>query len=119
MADFIAQYGVLIASLLAAGVAAGIAAGLFGIGGGAVIVPVLYFLLTALGYESTAMHVAVATSLATIILTSIRSVMAHNRRGAVSLPMSFRRGCRALASGGCSGRYRRSWGLAVARSGSA
>ncbi|WP_370233806.1 MULTISPECIES: sulfite exporter TauE/SafE family protein [Henriciella] len=83
MADFIAQYGVLIASLLAAGVAAGIAAGLFGIGGGAVIVPVLYFLLTALGYESTAMHVAVATSLATIILTSIRSVMAHNRRGAV------------------------------------
>ncbi len=83
MADFLAQYGVLIASLLGAGVAAGLAAGLFGIGGGAVIVPVLYFLLTALGYEDTAMHVAVATSLATIILTSIRSVMAHNKRGAV------------------------------------
>ncbi|MEM5518245.1 sulfite exporter TauE/SafE family protein [Henriciella sp. AS95] len=83
MSDFFAQYGVLIVSLLAAGVTAGIAAGLFGIGGGAVIVPVLYFLLTALGYESTAMHVAVATSLATIILTSIRSVMAHNKRGAV------------------------------------
>lgn len=83
MADFAAEYGVLIMSLAAAGIAAGLAAGLFGIGGGAVIVPVLYFLLTALGYGETAMHVAVATSLATIILTSIRSVMAHNRRGAV------------------------------------
>ena len=83
MAEFISQYGVLIVSLALAGAAAGLAAGLFGIGGGAVIVPVLYFLLTALGYGETAMHVAVATSLATIILTSIRSVMAHNRRGAV------------------------------------
>ena len=83
MGAFFAQYGVLILSLAAAGIAAGLAAGLFGIGGGAVIVPVLYFLLTALGYGETAMHVAVATSLATIILTSIRSVMAHNRRGAV------------------------------------
>ncbi|WP_300395363.1 sulfite exporter TauE/SafE family protein [Henriciella sp.] len=83
MADFLAQYGVLIVSLAVAGAAAGLAAGLFGIGGGAVIVPVLYFLFNALGYGETAMHVAVATSLATIILTSIRSVMAHNRRGAV------------------------------------
>ena len=61
MADFAAEYGVLIMSLAAAGIAAGLAAGLFGIGGGAVIVPVLYFLLTALGYGETAMHVAVAT----------------------------------------------------------
>ena len=83
MESFIAEYGVLIISLVAAGIVAGLAAGLFGIGGGAVIVPVLYFLLTALGYEDTAMHVAVAISLATIILTSIRSVMAHNKRGAV------------------------------------
>lgn len=83
MAEFFAEYGILILSLAIAGVAAGLAAGLFGIGGGAVIVPVLYFLLTALGFGDTAMHVAVATSLATIILTSIRSVMAHNKRGAV------------------------------------
>ena len=83
MSEFLAQYGVMIVSLAVAGIVAGLAAGLFGIGGGAVIVPVLYFLLTALGYEETAMHVAVATSLATIILTSIRSVMAHNKRGAV------------------------------------
>ena len=83
MADFLAQYGVLIVSLIVAGGVAGLAAGLFGIGGGAIIVPVLYFLFTALGYGETAMHVAVATSLATIILTSVRSVMAHSRRGAV------------------------------------
>ena len=81
--EFFAEYGVLILSLAVAGVAAGLAAGLFGIGGGAVIVPVLYFLFSSLGYEETAMHVAVATSLATIILTSVRSVMAHNKRGAV------------------------------------
>lgn len=83
MTDFILTHWPFVLSLAVAGVAAGLAAGLFGIGGGAVIVPVLYFLLTALGYGETAMHVAVATSLATIILTSVRSVMAHNRRGAV------------------------------------
>lgn len=83
MDAFLAEYGVLTISLIAAGIVAGLAAGLFGIGGGAVIVPVLYFLLTALGYGETVMHVAVATSLATIILTSIRSVMSHNQRGAV------------------------------------
>lgn len=83
MEGIIADYGVLLVSLALAGVAAGLAAGLFGIGGGAIIVPVLYFLLSALGYGETAMHVAVATSLATIILTSVRSVMAHNKRGAV------------------------------------
>lgn len=83
MESFLADYGLQIGLLVLSGVFAGLAAGLFGIGGGAVIVPVLYFLLAALGYEDTAMHVAVATSLATIILTSIRSVMAHNKRGAV------------------------------------
>ncbi|MEZ5945359.1 MAG: sulfite exporter TauE/SafE family protein [Hyphomonas sp.] len=70
-------------ALALAGAAAGLAAGLFGIGGGAIIVPVLYFLFDAMGYSETAMHVAVSTSLATIILTSARSVMAHNRHGAV------------------------------------
>ena len=78
----ITQWPLLVA-LAAAGVAAGLAAGLFGIGGGAVIVPVLFFLLTGLGYDTYAMHVAVATSLATIIVTSTRSVLAHNKRGAV------------------------------------
>ena len=83
MIEFLTQNWPLLIGLAAAGLTAGLAAGLFGIGGGAVIVPVLYFMFTALGFEETAMHVAVATSLATIIVTSARSVMAHNKRGAV------------------------------------
>ena len=83
MIEFLTTQWPLIAALVAAGLTAGLAAGLFGIGGGAVIVPVLFFLFTGLDYEATAMHVAVATSLATIIITSIRSVMAHHARGAV------------------------------------
>ena len=74
----------LIVSLLGAGLVAGLAAGLFGIGGGAIIVPVLIILFEdVLGFTETGSHVAIGTSLATIILTSARSVMAHNRRGAV------------------------------------
>ena len=73
----------LLSTLAGAGVLAGVLAGLFGIGGGAVIVPVLYFLFRGLGYEYAAQHVAVGTSLATIIATSSRSVLAHHKRGAV------------------------------------
>ncbi|MEE9380899.1 MAG: sulfite exporter TauE/SafE family protein [Hyphomonadaceae bacterium] len=83
MMSLIAEYWPMMAALLAAGLFAGLTAGLFGIGGGVVIVPVLFYLFTALGYGETAMHVAVTTSLATIIATSIRSVSAHNTRGAV------------------------------------
>lgn len=70
-------------ALIAAGLFAGLLAGLFGIGGGAILVPVLYYLLSFMGFDEVAMHVAVSTSLATIIATSIRSVMAHNKRAAV------------------------------------
>lgn len=83
MMDFFSTYGALLLALAAAGLLAGLAAGLFGIGGGVVIVPVLFFLFDTMGFHEHAMHVAVATSLATIILTSIRSVMAHHKRGAV------------------------------------
>ncbi|MCI4643567.1 MAG: sulfite exporter TauE/SafE family protein [Hyphomonadaceae bacterium] len=83
MMEFIFANWPLLVGLAAAGLTAGVAAGLFGIGGGVVIVPVLYFMFNALGFEETAMHVAVATSLATIIVTSARSVMAHHKRGAV------------------------------------
>lgn len=81
--DFLAENWTLIAALAAAGLVAGLAAGLFGIGGGAVIVPVLFIVLGELGYGERAIHVATATSLATIIATSIRSVMAHHKAGAV------------------------------------
>lgn len=78
-----AQLVLLAGALVAAGVIAGFAGGLFGIGGGVVIVPVLFHALGALGYGEERMHVAVATSLATIIVTSVQSVRAHASKGAV------------------------------------
>jgi uncharacterized membrane protein YfcA len=69
---------------LAIGAIAGFAAGLFGVGGGLIIVPILYIVFTQLHYDpAVIMHMALGTSLATIIVTSISSVMAHHKRGAV------------------------------------
>ncbi len=71
-------------ALLAAGAIAGFSAGLFGIGGGAVMVPVLYYTFGALGYsEDVIMHMAVATSASVIVMTSLRSAYGHHKRGAV------------------------------------
>jgi uncharacterized membrane protein YfcA len=76
----------LAAAMLATGCVAGVMAGLFGIGGGIVIVPVLEFTLGLLGVDpAIRMHVAVATSLATIIPTSISSARAHHQRQAVDM----------------------------------
>lgn len=70
--------------LLAIGALAGILAGLLGVGGGIVLVPAFYYVFGALGYDSPQlMQMCLATSLATIIVTSTRSVLAHHRRGAV------------------------------------
>lgn len=70
--------------LLAIGAFAGVLAGLLGVGGGVVLVPAFYYAFSMLGYDSPQlMQICLATSLATIIVTSIRSVMAHNRKGAV------------------------------------
>lgn len=66
------------------GAIAGFTAGLFGVGGGLIIVPILYIVFTLLNYDpNVIMHIAVGTSLATIIVTSISSVMAHHKKGAV------------------------------------
>lgn len=76
----------LLAFLLVIGFAAGIIAGLLGLGGGIVLVPAFFFAFTSLGFgDGPVMQVCVATSLATIVVTSLRSVQAHNRRGAVDL----------------------------------
>ena len=76
----------LSAAMLATGVLAGVMAGLFGIGGGIVIVPVLELALGLIGVDSSIrMHVAVGTSLATIIPTSLSSARAHHQRGSVDL----------------------------------
>ncbi|MFC4593060.1 sulfite exporter TauE/SafE family protein [Sphingobium tyrosinilyticum] len=73
-----------LAAMLGAGLFAGFAAGIFGIGGGFVVVPALFVVLPLLGgtHEAVA-HVAIGTSAATIIVTSIRSLLAHAKRGAV------------------------------------
>ncbi|NQD96741.1 sulfite exporter TauE/SafE family protein, partial [Pseudomonas sp. CrR25] len=66
------------------GAAAGVLAGLFGVGGGLIIVPVLVLSFAAQGVEPAVLtHLAVGTSLATIIFTSINSVWEHQRKGAV------------------------------------
>jgi len=72
------------AAMLFAGVVGGIMAGLLGVGGGIVIVPVLYHFLTTMGVdESLRMQVAVATSLTTIIATAISSTRSHYKKGSV------------------------------------
>ena len=63
---------------------AGILAGLLGVGGGIVLVPAFFYVLQSLGYGGPQlMQICLATSLATIIVTSARSVHAHNKKGAV------------------------------------
>ena len=71
---------------LALGACAGVLAGLFGVGGGIIIVPVLVFSLQ--GFDASILtHLAVGTSLATIIFTSVNAVREHHRRGAVRWPI--------------------------------
>ncbi|TGD74601.1 sulfite exporter TauE/SafE family protein [Mangrovimicrobium sediminis] len=74
----------VILALLLTGAIAGVLAGLLGVGGGIVIVPVLYLVFQSLGMEpGSAMLVATGTSLLTIIPTSISSARAHHARGNV------------------------------------
>jgi uncharacterized protein len=74
----------LVLAVIAAGVVTGLLAGVFGIGGGAVIVPVLFELFRLFGVPDTVrMQLCVGTSLAIIIPTAWRSYRAHRQRGAV------------------------------------
>jgi len=76
----------VILSLMGTGIFAGLLAGMLGVGGGIVIVPVLFFLFQALGVSpDSAMVIATATSLATIVPTSISSIRAHNAKGNVDI----------------------------------
>lgn len=77
-----------IGALLVAGGVAGVLAGLFGIGGGAILVPVFYQMLGVLEIdEAIRMHLSVGTSLAIIVPTSIRSFMGHKAKGAVDMDL--------------------------------
>ena len=72
----------------ALGLFSGFVAGLLGVGGGAVMVPVLTMLFAAQGFpESEILHLALGTSMATIIFTSISSTRAHHAHGAVLWPV--------------------------------
>src|SRR5260370_27695815 len=71
-------------AVMAAGIVTGLLAGLFGIGGGAVIVPVLFEVFRLLGVpEEVRMQFCVGTSLAIIVPTTVRSYRAHRAKGLV------------------------------------
>ena len=74
------------AMLLAIGAFAGVLAGLLGVGGGIVLVPAFFYAFSTLGYGSDQlMQICLATSLATIVVTSTRSVLSHAKKGAVEI----------------------------------
>ena len=74
----------MLAALLVIGAFAGVIGGLLGVGGGIVLVPAFFYAFGRLGYGGDQlMQVCVATSMATIVVTSLRSVSSHNKKGAV------------------------------------
>ena len=96
--EFISGNITTVMALAATGVFAGILAGLLGVGGGIVIVPVLFFLFKSFGVSAdTAMVVATATSLATIVPTSVSSIRSHHKQGNVDLDLLKRWGLFILA----------------------
>ena len=77
-----------IAALAATGIVAGLLAGFLGVGGGIVIVPVLYFLFQSFGVSAqSAVIIATATSLATIVPTSLSSIKSHQTLGNVDFSL--------------------------------
>lgn len=80
----------LVACLLSMGAFVGFLAGLLGIGGGMILTPFFTFLLPFAGVgDNVVVHVAIATSLGTIAFTSLSSMRAHNKRGAVIWKVVF------------------------------
>lgn len=87
------------------GAIAGVLAGLLGVGGGLVIVPALTYVFQAQGLpRDSLLHFALGTSLATILFTSLSSVRAHHKRGAVEWPIVLR-----ISLGILAGTYGGSW----------
>lgn len=82
--------------LLVIGAFAGVLAGLLGVGGGIVLVPAFFYAFQTLGYDGPQlMQMCLATSLATIIVTSVRSVHSHHKR-VLSIGISCAAGPQAL-----------------------
>jgi uncharacterized membrane protein YfcA len=88
MIEFLTHHFATLLALMATGISAGILAGLLGVGGGIVIVPVLFFLFQSFGVSAeSAMVIATATSLATIVPTSISSIRSHHKKGNVDFEL--------------------------------
>ncbi|QJR79534.1 sulfite exporter TauE/SafE family protein [Alteromonas pelagimontana] len=86
--QFIVEHLSTILAMMGTGIFAGLLAGLLGVGGGIVIVPVLFFLFQALGVSAeSSMLIATATSLATIVPTSVSSIRAHHAKGNVDFSL--------------------------------
>lgn len=97
------EIAALVVALAGTGAVAGVLAGLLGVGGGIVVVPVLFWVLGFLGLPAgLAMQVTVATSLVTVALTAVASARAHHRRGAVDLAL-VRRWAPWMAAGALLG----------------
>jgi uncharacterized membrane protein YfcA len=73
------------------GIFAGLIGGMLGLGGGVIIVPILHYLFIQQGFSPTIiMHLAVTTSLATIIVTSLSATYTHHKKSAVLWPVVYR-----------------------------
>ena len=82
------ELALLAAALVAAGLAAGFLSGLLGIGGGGVLVPVLYEVFRALDVDpAIRMHLALGTTLAVIVPTAFKSFAGHRARGSVDMQL--------------------------------
>lgn len=78
------EAGTLALGLVIAGAVSGLIAGMLGVGGGIVVVPILYHVLSLVGVdENLRMHIAIGTSLATIVPTAFASARAHDAKGAL------------------------------------
>jgi uncharacterized membrane protein YfcA len=95
--------------LLITGVVGGLIAGLFGVGGGIVIVPILFWIFTSLNFPNEIlMHMAIGSSLATIIPTSISSARAHYLKGSMEIDIIKKWGGGIFLGaiiGGLAGKY--------------
>lgn len=107
----------LLAGLFVASALAGILAGFLGVGGGIVLVPTMYWMFNVVDFApDVAMHMAVATSLGTIIFTAISSARSHHKRGSVDADLVRRWGpfiALGALAGGLSSRFFDTQGLLV------
>lgn len=88
---------------------AGFLSGVLGVGGGIVIVPVLYYVFTALGFSiDSSLHIAIGTSLATITLTQARSALSHYKRASFE-PLVWRKWALPIAVGALVGGFIAGW----------